>query len=512
MVTAQTSALPTPLSYEAAVGYALAHNLAVDAARRGRAIREANIRAAGQRPNPAFDAEASRDTPHQTLTFEFPIEIGSQRSRRIDVANGELLLADVDVQAGMRIVRRQLREQFFGLLAADERVRLAESVVEIATRVRDAAQARFDAGAVPRLEVMQADLGVSRAEAELEAARSERAAAQATLNGVLNAPPQQALTLEGSLADHTAAPSFTEATAIAATSNTDLVGLDRQIEIEARRLELLRAQRTPVPTFSIAALFNAPGDFGVAPSASVNVGLPIFSRNQGEIAASIATTVAAPRTARCDPQDGGERGLRGNRTGRGRATAGGDLPAASHPGCHRARVAVGRKLSRRPHLGPGSARRPAQPARSLPRRACRPLSTCRWRSRNWRISLGRRSPSRTLALAGTLAAVLLLHGCARSSDEGDTARGTIVPTIAAEVGKVTRGTIADDLVVRGTIAALPNEDVKVSALVGGRVDAVTVAEGDSVRAGQVVARIDTRTIQDQQKQAEAARQTGSRPA
>src|SRR4029077_4771006 len=140
------------------------------------------------------------------------------------------------------------------------------------------------------LEVMQADLGVSRAEAELEAARSGRSAAQATLNGVLNAPPQQALALQGSLADHTVFPSVEEATVIAATATAGTVSLDRQIDIEARRLELLRAQRTPVPTFSIAALFNAPGDFGVAPSASVNVGLPIFSRNQGEIAASIATT------------------------------------------------------------------------------------------------------------------------------------------------------------------------------------------------------------------------------
>jgi len=289
-VGAQTLDPSTPLTFDAARAYAATHNLAVEAARRGRAIREANIHAAGQRPNPAFDAEVTRDTPHQTLTLELPIEIGGQRGRRIDVATSELLLADVDVQAGLRVVRRQLREQFFGLLAAGERVRLAESVVEITTRLRDAAQARFDAGAVPRLEVMQADLGVGRAEAELEAARSERTAAQATLNAVLNVPPQQALTLQGSLGDHTAAPAFAEATAIAVTSNTDLVSLDRQIEIEARRLDLLRAQRTPVPTFSFAALFNSPGDYGAAPSASVNVGLPIFNRNQGEIAASIATT------------------------------------------------------------------------------------------------------------------------------------------------------------------------------------------------------------------------------
>ena len=83
---------------------------------------------------------------------------------------------------------------------------------------------------------------------------------------------------------------------------------------------------------------------------------------------------------------------------------------------------------------------------------------------------------------------------------------SVVATIAADTGSVTRATVTDDLVVRGTIAALPNEDVRVSALVAGRVDAVTVAEGDSVRQGQVVARIDIRTIQDQQRQAQAARQ------
>jgi multidrug efflux pump subunit AcrA (membrane-fusion protein) len=34
------------------------------------------------------------------------------------------------------------------------------------------------------------------------------------------------------------------------------------------------------------------------------------------------------------------------------------------------------------------------------------------------------------------------------------------------------------------VAAVPNEDVKVSALVPGRVNRVTVAEGDTVRQGQ----------------------------
>lgn len=295
MVTAQTSVLPTPLSYEAAVEYALAHNLMVDAARRGRAIREANITAAGQRPNPDFATDASRDLPHQSVTVDIPIEIGSKRQRRIDVATAELSLADLDVQAATRAMRRQLREQFYTLLAADERVRLAESVVEIATRVRDAAQQRFEAGAVARLEVMQADLGAARAAADLQAVRSERASAQATLNAVLNGPPQQALTLAGSLDDHTVSPAYDQALSTAFTSNADLVGLDRQIAIEAHRLELLRAERTPVPVFSAGAKFNAPGEFLIGPTAALSIGLPIFNRNQGEIAGSIATTAQLRR-------------------------------------------------------------------------------------------------------------------------------------------------------------------------------------------------------------------------
>ena len=79
-----------------------------------------------------------------------------------------------------------------------------------------------------------------------------------------------------------------------------------------------------------------------------------------------------------------------------------------------------------------------------------------------------------------------------------------VPTITAETARVVRRTLADELIVRGTVAAIPNEDVKVSALVPGRVNAVSVAEGDSVGEGQVIAEIDRRPLEDQRRQAAAA--------
>jgi len=79
-----------------------------------------------------------------------------------------------------------------------------------------------------------------------------------------------------------------------------------------------------------------------------------------------------------------------------------------------------------------------------------------------------------------------------------------VPTITADTAKVARRTLIDDLIIRGTVAAIPNEDVKVSSLVAGRVNAVTVAEGDAVRQGQVIAELDRQPLIDQRRQAAAA--------
>lgn len=294
----QPSPVPAgPLTFDQALALATSRNLNVEAARRARAIREAAIRTARLIPNPALAFETTQDTPHQSLSVDVPIELGGKRSRRIDLAKEELTLAEVDIQTELRAVRRALRQTFYGLLAADERVRLAESVLEIARRVREAAQARFETGAAPRLEVLQADLAITRAETDAELARGVRVSSQATLDAVLNLPPQQTLAVTGNLYEHVPVLVFDQALATAVASNTDLVVLDRQIAVESRRLDLLRAERTPTPIFSAGALFDSPGEFAVGSRFGVSVDLPILSRNQGEIASSIATT-AQLRTKR----------------------------------------------------------------------------------------------------------------------------------------------------------------------------------------------------------------------
>jgi RND family efflux transporter MFP subunit len=97
---------------------------------------------------------------------------------------------------------------------------------------------------------------------------------------------------------------------------------------------------------------------------------------------------------------------------------------------------------------------------------------------------------------------VLTPACSRGATEGEAAAE--VPTITADTGKVERKDVARVLTIRGTIAARPNEDVKISALVAGRVMAVSAAEGDAVQRGQVVAEIDPRPFEDQVRHAKAA--------
>lgn len=280
---------PGPLTYQAALDLATARNLGLATAMRQRAIREAAVRIARQWPNPDFSFEVSRDAPHEVVSVGFPIEIGGKRSRRIQLAQEQVSLADLDVRTAQRTLRRNLRQAFFGLLSADERLRNAEAVLSIAERVRGAAEARFNAGAAPRLEVMEADLGVARAQAEVELARSSRLAVQADLNAVLNQPAGQAIVVTGDLAAPPKAFSYDDAVRVATGSNTDLMRVDREIAIERRRTSLLRAERTPTPVVSVGGVFNAPGEFNAGASAGLGVTIPLFSRNQGEIAQSTAT-------------------------------------------------------------------------------------------------------------------------------------------------------------------------------------------------------------------------------
>jgi len=111
----------------------------------------------------------------------------------------------------------------------------------------------------------------------------------------------------------------------------------------------------------------------------------------------------------------------------------------------------------------------------------------------------------SVACGGWAAACLLALACSRNPSATSEGSAESQPEAVSEVTltRVVRADVTALLSVSGTLAALPNQDVRVSSLVPGRVARMMVAEGDRIRAGQLLAKIEDRPFLDQIQQADA---------
>jgi RND family efflux transporter MFP subunit len=99
------------------------------------------------------------------------------------------------------------------------------------------------------------------------------------------------------------------------------------------------------------------------------------------------------------------------------------------------------------------------------------------------------------------ASLAVLAGCGKPSAGKEKADDN-APEVT--VAKVSRQVIQQSLLVSGNLAALPNRDAKLAALVAGRIKAVLVNEGERVAPDQAVAEIDPSSYSEQLRQADAA--------
>ncbi len=89
------------------------------------------------------------------------------------------------------------------------------------------------------------------------------------------------------------------------------------------------------------------------------------------------------------------------------------------------------------------------------------------------------------------------------------------PPVATRCVPALRATLVETRSIRGTVASAPDHQAVVSAQVAGRITRVRVREADAVRAGDIVAVVESATLQDaltQARAAEAQARAGARNA
>ena len=281
-VAAAQTTPPDALTLEAALARALQANQVLVAARLERPVAIAGVDLAGERLNPDVVYEAAKETPRQSIGATFPIELGGKRRRRVGLAEAGVASADAQFAQVAFDVRSLVRAAYFALVGANRRVTLAEDLRGLAARAHDAAQARFTAGDVPRIEVIQTELAQIEADNEATAERGEALALTAELNLLLGQAPSTPLTLVDDLTAG-ALPPVADAVALAEQSSVTLALIDRKLDEQSARIELARTLRTPDVTAGATYTFDAAPEFDHGWRALVGVTVPLLTRHAAAV-------------------------------------------------------------------------------------------------------------------------------------------------------------------------------------------------------------------------------------
>jgi outer membrane protein, heavy metal efflux system len=272
-----------PLTLDQAMAIALSANRSLLAARLGRDVAKARVDVARERPNPDLRLEEDKETPRDSLTLAFPIELASKRRKRTDVAEAEGRTTDAEIARLTAETRDLLRRAFFALAAAQRRAEELDQLRTYTARTRDAAKERFEAGAAPRLELLQTELAAADTENAARTARAEVIAAGADLNTVLARPPRHAVAVAG---DFDTGGSIEEDAAadLALQSNAEMAVLNGRIVEAEARVTLAKAMRVPDPILEGAITHRADPEFDWGWRAGVGIELPIFSTHRSAVA------------------------------------------------------------------------------------------------------------------------------------------------------------------------------------------------------------------------------------
>lgn len=288
------------VTVEQALAEAIENNLSLMAERVNIAIAEARVITARLRPNPVFSGggdhldllgtgfnEVNGAGPSEfNLRTDFIHERGGKRRRRIEVAEGERGVAELEFLNAVRGLRLEVQNAFVDLLLAQENLALARQNLEMLNRIVEVNAVRWRAGEVAEVELIRSRLAAleqSNAVRRAEIARRSAAIKLQQLMGrkVLTAELEAA----GELPRVGDAPSLEELQRRALEMRPDLRAQRRDSEraLAAWKLELARGKVDF--TFGteyrrqqgINGTGNMLGFFFSAP-------IPLFDRNQGEIA------------------------------------------------------------------------------------------------------------------------------------------------------------------------------------------------------------------------------------
>lgn len=255
----------------------------------------------GLRPNPVVGYEGQQLgsgglAEQQGIGLGQEIVRGGKLQLNRAVATQEVLRAEQGLAIEQLKVQTDVRVAFFNVLLAEERLLLAEKLVELSRQGATAVETLLRIKEANRADVLQSQLEVENAGIVLQAAENRLGAARSELSAVVGDPGLAQATFVGNAF---AAPKELAWELVLDT----LRGASPEVaaalaEVCRARFAVERALVEPIPNVTIQGLVNViDNGIGGKPDGglAVSIPLPVNNRNQGAIRQTRNELIAAER-------------------------------------------------------------------------------------------------------------------------------------------------------------------------------------------------------------------------
>ncbi|MDZ4183989.1 MAG: TolC family protein [Desulfuromonadales bacterium] len=231
------------------------------------------------------------DAAETTLQLSQQLELGNKRQLRRGLAELEHDRALRDLEVARMDVQARIARHFWMLLSAQERLKIADEQVVLATATLAVVEDKITAGRAPSVEKYRFQSAVAEARLVKEKALLTLNAARQTLADNLGL---EAAELGGVVGDLTGLPLLLPYAEIQAQLGQSPEIARRQLASEAKRRDLVlaRAHRFVDPTLALGVRNYKESDDN-ALIFGFSLPLPLFDRNQGNVQAATHRLAAA---------------------------------------------------------------------------------------------------------------------------------------------------------------------------------------------------------------------------
>jgi len=246
------------ISLPCAIDYALTHNLDIQGNRLNINIAKNDIKTANRLRNPSLMSfynvgRAATDNPNN-VGLIFPIDIAKRGPRKnlakssFELVKGNVLLAELNL-------RLDVRQAYVDLVAAKSALRILNDHRKLLEELLDVAQQKYEAGAVPQMDVIQSKMTLNQLLIQVNSANTYIYVTRYYFNSLLNS--QNFDSLEDYLPEQKEfislltpnpldnLPSFEDLFAIAVQHRLDLKNAQKDIDVAQKNLVLVARQRIP---------------------------------------------------------------------------------------------------------------------------------------------------------------------------------------------------------------------------------------------------------------------------